>query len=180
MRGAWSFEIGSTWDGHPVGSDEAARVALVLGDRIELRVDAAYHGDPAPGVAPGPVARLWEHEVVELFLLGRSEVYLEVELGPHGHHLGLWLEGRRRVLREGLPIDFAARIGGGRWQGVATLSRRWLPPGAWAANAYAIHGTGRGRRYLAAFPAPGDAPDFHRLERFPALAAEGFRDESPS
>jgi len=36
-------------------------------------------------------------------------------------------------------------------------------------NAYAIHGQGSERRYLAAHAVRGAAPDFHRLECFAAL-----------
>ena len=44
-----------------------------------------------------------------------------------------------------------------------------LPPGLRALNLYAIHGTGRSRRYLAMTPVPGPAPDFHRLQAFTAI-----------
>jgi hypothetical protein len=54
--------------------------------------------------------------------------------------------------------------------GAAWIPRAWLPRGADRVNAYAIHGRGPSRRYLAAFPVPGDQPDFHRLDRFGALA----------
>ena len=37
------------------------------------------------------------------------------------------------------------------------------------ANAFAIHGVGPQRRYLACTPVPGPQPDFHRLEVFPAV-----------
>jgi hypothetical protein len=46
-----------------------------------------------------------------------------------------------------------------------------VPEGPWRFNAYAIHGVGAARRYLAHFPVPGPRPDFHRLECFGALEA---------
>jgi len=136
---------------------------------IEVVVEAPFHDDPAPASDPGPTDRLWEYEVVELFLLGADERYLEIELGPHGHHLGLQLVGRRRVVEQGFPIEFRVERSAARWHGLARLDLAHRPPGLGSANAYAIHGTGAARRYLAAHPVPGPQPDFHRLECFPPL-----------
>ncbi len=46
------------------------------------------------------------------------------------------------------------------------MPRSWLPPGPHRVNAYAIHGVGAARRYLAWAPSEGEGPDFHRLEAF--------------
>jgi hypothetical protein len=140
--------------------------ARVEGAWLAVEVEAPFHGDPPPTAPPGATDRLWEHEVVELFLVGADERYLEVELGPHGHHLVLRLRGRRRVEEQGLAIEFAARRSGMRWSGRALVPAAWLPPGLARCNAYAIHGLGAERRHLAAFPVPGPEPDFHRLECF--------------
>jgi hypothetical protein len=137
-----------------------------VGAALAVEVEAPDHSDAPPPGPPGPTPRLWEHEVVELFLLGDAERYLEIELGPHGHHLVLSLHGRRRVEQQGLAIEYEARREGGRWGGRARVPRIWLPPGLARCNAYAIHGEGAARRHLAAFPVPGAEPDFHRLERF--------------
>ena len=147
-------------------AEHAAVQARVEGDSLCVEVEAAFHGDAPPPGPPGPAERLWEHEVVELFLLGDGERYLEIELGPHGHHLVLRLEGRRRVVEQGLAIAYEARREGAAWSGRARLPAAWLPPGLARCNAYAIHGTGAARRHLAAFPVPGPEPDFHCLERF--------------
>src|SRR5690606_32296345 len=122
-------------------------------------------GDPPPAGPPGPTDRLWEHEVVELFVLGDGERYTEIELGPHGHHLVLQLDGVRRPVRARVPIASEAAITGDRWRGVAHVDGRWFPtPRRW--NAYAVHGRGDDRQHLAAVPVPGPAPDFHRLACF--------------
>lgn len=42
-------------------------------------------------------------------------------------------------------------------------------PGSITSYYQAVYGLGEGRRYLAAFPVPGSAPDFHRLEYFGVL-----------
>jgi hypothetical protein len=109
--------------------------------------------------------------VVELFLAGPGDRYLEIELGPGGHHLVLLLGGVRKVVQEQLPLDFHVQHANGRWSGRAWLPAGWLPEGPWRTNAYAIHGLGAERRYLAAFPVPGEAPDFHRLECLRPLSA---------
>ena len=166
------FEVQGTWDGKPLEAEEYARIGLRV-DRaraaLVLTVDAAFYEDPAPEVQPGSVDRLWDFEVVELFLLGDDERYLEIELGPHGHFLGLCLAGRRNVIEAGIPIDFSVRRVAHTWKGEARISLEWLPSPIRAANAYAMHGVGNARRYLAAHPVPGDAPDFHQLECFAPL-----------
>ncbi|MBW2425049.1 MAG: hypothetical protein JRG86_12415 [Deltaproteobacteria bacterium] len=166
------FEVAGSWNGGPLAPNEFARIELRADRFLELGIDASYHGDPPPSAPPGTTPGLWEFEVVELFLLGEDERYLEIELGPHGHHLVLRLEGRRRVVESGLPIDFRARRSESHWHGHARVSRDWLPAGLHAANAYAIHGQGANRRYLAAHPVPGPEPDFHRLEHFAPLDLE--------
>ncbi len=163
-----------TWDGSPAGDDEAARVSvLVDGAGLLLQIDAPYHGDPPPPGPPGATDGLWNHEVVEVFVLGSGprEPYTEIEVGPHGHHLVLRLEGRRNPVETKLPLELDAVIvpDGKRWAATARLSARHLPPQPHRFNVYAIHGIGAARRYLAWRPPGGDAPDFHRLEVFEPL-----------
>ena len=159
--------VGSTWDGEPVAADEAATVTLGDGgSHLVIDVVAPWYGDPPPSGRPGATPALWEHEVVELFLLGEGERYVEVELGPHGHHLVLQLQGRRNVVQSGLPLPFVCARSEGLWVGTARLPRALIPPGPHRLNAFAIHGLGAQRRYLACHPPGGDAPDFHRLESF--------------
>ncbi len=165
-----TLHIRHTWDGVPIPDAETARAHLELAsDHLMIDVEAPSHDDPPPPGAPGPTDQLWNHEVVEVFIAGRGDappIYTEVELSPHGHHLVLLLEGVRRVVRQGLPLDYRVTRAGGRWRGRARLARELLPPPPHRVNAYAIHGRGGDRRYLAAYPVPGEAPDFHRLEFF--------------
>jgi hypothetical protein len=109
---------------------------------------------------------LWEYEVVELFLLGEDSVYVEIEMGPHGHYWVLQLHGVRRVMAQGLPMQYDTHIGEQIWQGKARFPVSYVPPGVSRVNAYAIHGRGEERRYLAAFAVPGERPDFHQLTAF--------------
>jgi len=164
------LRIERTWDGSPAAPDETATVEIEPREgTLVIRVDAPYHGDAPPAFPPGPTEALWEHEAIEVFLLGSDENYLEIEMGPHGHHLALVLRGRRHAIARGLPLDYVARIEGERWRGVAVVPREWLPAGLGRVNAFAVHGQREARRHLAAFPVPGDRPDFHRFESFGEL-----------
>lgn len=166
-----TLPIHLTWDGRPADPGEQALVRLHdAGPALRLEVEAPLHGDPPPAGPPGPTWALWEHEVVELFVLGADERYLELELGPHGHHLVLQLHGLRQVVARQLPLDVVIRHTATHWQATARIPRDLLPPGPHCANAYAIHGVGDARRYLASTPVPGPKPDFHRLSCFPVVS----------
>jgi len=156
-----------TWDGQEALASEIAELSFHASDgALEIRVEAPYHGDPAPEGEPGSTPRLWEYEVVEVFLLGAGGCYLELEFGPHGHYLALSFRGMRCPCRSGLPLSYQALRHGDRWSGRAKIVPALLPAGLDRANGYAIHGAGSTRRYLASTPVPGPAPDFHRLELF--------------
>ncbi len=170
FSGVARWQIASTWDGQPLPPGERATVSARFADgAFRVEVDAPYAGDPAPTAPPGPTPRLWDYEVVELFVLGDAGHYTEIELGPHGHHLVLQLAGRRQVVAEGLPLRYESRVAGGRFRGVAWLDLGLLPPAPHRANACAIRGVGEARRYMSACPMPGEAPDFHRLECFESV-----------
>ncbi len=160
-RSACELTVASTWDGEPIGADEQVRVRLRLTAReLRIAVRAPFHGDPAPSGAPGATDRLWEHEVVEIFVAGVAADdgavrYTEVELSPWGHHLVLQLHGVRRVVASGLPLAFRTLRRGDVWLGAARLDRALLPPPPWRVNAFAIHGSGDERRYLTATALPG-------------------------
>lgn len=161
--------VARTWDGLHARPDEVAHLDLTVGATLRIEVDAPWHGDPRPDGPIGPLWALWEHEVVELFLLGPDEperTYTEIELGPHGHYLGLRLRGVRNAIDSKWPIAWEVLRSGDRWRGRAEVGLEWLPERIVAFNAYAIHGVGEQRRYLAHAPVPGPQPDFHRLEHF--------------
>ena len=158
--------VAQTWDGVPVGADEAVALELHLdGDSLVVDVAAPFHGDVAPGAAVGSTDRLWEHEVVELFVAGPGESYAEIELGPFGHFLVLRLKGVRNLESAHHAIAFAAERHAGRWMGRARIRRALLPPGPWRVNAYAIHGISE-RRYLVHTALQTQTPDFHLPDRF--------------
>lgn len=159
--------------GVPLPAADCARVVLAHEhDELCIEVESPYFGDPAPQGPAGPTDKLWEHEVVEVFIADAAERYLEVELSPHGHHLVLELSGVRHIVRARLPIDYQATIMPptsetvGRFRGTARLPWSYLPRAATRVNAYAIHGPPAARCYHAHHPPGGEVADFHRLESF--------------
>lgn len=165
-----TLTIAHTWDGARLHPDERATVRLCdAGDHVRLSVRAPFEDDPPPPGPPGPTPGLWHHEVVECFLAGADGSYLEVELGPHGHHLVLSLSGVRQVVWQARPLDVRFVKGCHTWTAEARIPLAWLPPRPWTANAYRIHGVGAARVYHAHAPLPGAAPDFHQPAVFPPL-----------
>ena len=169
-----ALAVDRTWDGQPARPDESVELSLLdAGPDLRLRIDAPFHGDPPPPGPPGPTWALSEHEVAELFILGADQRYLEVEVGPHGHHLVLQLHGVRQVVARLLPLDLRVQRDGGRWTADALLPRTLLPPGPHRLNATAVHGQGISRRFLAWAPMPGPTPDFHRLDAWRPVLLPG-------
>lgn len=170
------LQIRTRWDGTRLPEREHARVTFALcAAELCVEIDAPFYADASPAADAGSTERLWEHEVVELFLADAGERYLEIELGPYGHYLVLELDGVRTPIRMGMAIDFASEIveppsvaNGlvGRWQGRARMPASYLPQQVCRANAYAIHGSAHARCHHAHAPLPTIAPDFHRLETF--------------
>lgn len=165
--------VARLWDGRPARPDEVVDIRIIgTDDALIVQVSAPFHDDPPPDASPGALWGLWRHEVVEVFIVGVGDPvpYTEIELGPHGHHLVIQLAGVREVVARELPVDFQARIEGDRWTGEARIPRSLLPAAPVAANAFAIHGTGADRRYLAWHALPGDRPDFHRIDDYPDVS----------
>jgi 3-methyladenine DNA glycosylase AlkD len=168
-----SLPIRASWDGAPAGPEEAIDVRVSeLSGGVRVWIDAPFHGDPAPPGAPGPTWGLWEHEVVELFVLGPEDRYTELEVGPFGHYLILRLEGTRNVVERQCEARVHVAREGRRWRAEVVLPDTLLPARPWRFNAPAIHGVGP-RRYLSSTPLPGAAPDFHRLALFQEVSDVG-------
>ncbi len=170
------------WEGRLLPeADRALVMALLVTDELVVTFDAPYFGDPPPPSAAGSTPRLWEHEVVELFIADEREHYIELEFGPHGHYLALELRGVRSIVQQGMPLVYQARIelasappagrSGpiGRYRGTARVPMSYLPLPPARGNAYSIHGASDSRCYHAHAAVPGDRPDFHQLECFALL-----------
>ncbi|MFT4705847.1 MAG: hypothetical protein ACI81R_003562 [Bradymonadia bacterium] len=169
----WRFDIAKTWDGERLPRGSHLTVTLTLPcespDIARVGVRSPFYADSAPETPPGSTRGLWDYEVVELMLLGDGDRYLELEFGPHGHYLALQLAGERNIITVRDTMTYDAQVNGSTWVATAEFPRAWVPDGLRRANAYAIHGEAPDRRYLAWRPTLGDAPDFHRLERFGSL-----------
>lgn len=167
--------IDKLWDETPIHERMRTKVGYKrTKDGVKIRIDAPFYDDPAPEAPIGRLGRLWQYEVVELFLVGPDGHYIELEFGPHGHWLGLAFSAPRALSRDDLSIDFRSlehridRSGVKRW-----TAEGWIADGPTkqpivSANAFAIHGIGASRTCEIAFPLPGREPNFHQPADFPA------------
>lgn len=162
----------SSWSGEMLPPGHHVTVSLgVEAQGLAIVVDAPFCDNPAPTGPAGSIDQLWRFEVVEVFLLGDREHYLEVELGPHGHYWVLELLGQRTVVRHGMALDYRAVVSAGRWRGQARVPLAWLPAGLARVNAFAAHCRAGQRQFLAWRRGEGVRPDFHDLRAY------GYLDE---
>lgn len=155
------------WNGEQAKSEERTEVSFSVSPAgLLVEIATRFHGDPSPAQPAGRLDGLWEYEVVELFLANEAGHYLELEFGPHGHYLALLFSGVRQQSISDITLAYQAAISGQFWRGSAHVPSACLPPHVTRANAYAIHGQGGARRYLAAHAVPGATPDFHQPQCF--------------
>ena len=159
-----AIRIETEWNGDALSTEHWITIHLLERETsLEIRISAPYYGDPdAPDEPIGPTDGLWEYEVVELFIFGVNDEYVEIELAPSGHHLVLQLNGVRNIVGSKLPLSYQATIHENRWTGTANIDKTLLPTGALRWNATAIHGSHDHRTYLSWNPLPGEMPDFHQ------------------
>lgn len=158
------------WDGTVLPESQWVMVDLRLSDdELQIEVDAPFFNNPPPSKAPNSERgfwQLWEYEVVEVFLVGQDGAYTEIEVGPHGHHLLLRLDGPRAVVDKMHPMVWEASIEGGRWHGIGVITRQLLPKNLERINAFAIRNVEGRRQYCCYTPLPSEQPDFHQPARF--------------
>ena len=167
----YELVINTTWNGEPIPTDQYVFLTYNDSDPKDLiiEIDAPYHGDAPPDCPIGSTWALWEYEVVELFLVSSSGPYLELEFGPHGHYLALWLEAPRQISKKHLKLAYDVRIEGERWLGSAKVPKHLVPAQIERWNAFSISGPPSERQYLSWDPLPGEAPDFHQTQAFRAF-----------
>ncbi|KAL8207038.1 UNVERIFIED_CONTAM: hypothetical protein K2H54_040415 [Gekko kuhli] len=113
-------------------------------------------------------------------------LYSSLTYNWHGQYLILLLCGRRKILKQELPLKFEVSRTSVQWNGRAHLPWSYLPPATDQFNAFAIHGSGEARTYEALYCVPqhemqkDQQPDFHRLEYFKCfdlktLMGEGWK-----
>lgn len=173
-----TLDVAFTWDGQPAAPAPRVQIWREGPDCVVGIASPVFGAAPPPG-PPGRCWRLWEHEVVEVFLAGpgapAEAPYVELELAPTGHWLALRLRGTRTIVDDDLPVRARAGRRGDRWTGELRLPWASLPDGPLRVLATAAHGPPGARRYLAHVPLGGAAPDFHQLERFTPLPPPGPR-----
>lgn len=174
-----SYTIKKLWDSRCVAEQDHVLVKFEYVENsdtntqdLQIEVQAPFYNDPHINdtVPKGSMDKLWEYEVVEVFLLGSDERYLELEFSPKEQYLFLQLHGYRNVVKTPLYIsNYSAKIDGKQWSGKYVIPSEYIPSDVDKFNAYAIHGTDDARQYLALFPTPFGKfkePDFHRLDYF--------------
>jgi hypothetical protein len=189
------YKIASLWDGTKLPESEQVSVMVNI-EMLESKeaclmidVEAPFFNDVKPASdADMNLDGLWNFEVVEVFIKGRHDKYIEIEMGPHGHFLILACDGYRQCFTRRInPISYVAKISSdsSRWTAKMVCSIALLPPpteiaGAeYSFNAYSIHNKPGVRnpqdhndRVHAAVFVPLKAegeyeiPDFHKLELF--------------
>lgn len=159
--------VASDFQGQALDPEQIVTVRIkVSAEQLSVNVEAPWWADLAPRAPVGRTPRLWEHSVVELFLMGPDGRYVELELGPFGHHLVLELQAFRFVVRDDLACAFQVQRAGARWRGRALLALAELPPRPWRVSACAIWGRAESRSFAMANPTGGQVPDFHQLAAF--------------
>jgi hypothetical protein len=200
--------INKRWDGSLLEQDKRIFISISIDENeplasgepvLVVHVDAPYYSNPIPPVVQDSCHAtthrlstdeclnyegLWNFEVVELFIKGKLDKYIEIELGPHGHYLVLAFDGYRQCFKRRIePIYYKAEMSSdkSRWVGKFVAPIHLLPPSTgipdalFSYNAYAIHQVaGNEREYCCVYcPLPESnylEPDFHKLELFQKIS----------
>ena len=163
--GRYVCRIDHTWLGLPIDDTQISVLTLwVDAETLHVDIDAPFHGDPLPTEAIGLVDELWHYEVVELMFWGDDGRYWEFECGPGGHHLGLYLREYRQIDRRFAISGYNAVIlpESGRWRGQFSWPLADFGFPITSLNAFAMHGQGERRCYLAWRSPQRGEPDFHK------------------
>jgi hypothetical protein len=162
--------INKTWNGEELPIQHHANVMLTMDKgHLMIEIDAPFYDGRRPQTPAGFTDGLWNFDVVELFIVGKKQRYIELEFGPYGHYLGYRFNGVRNkngVLSE---IDYVATIVDNRWHAKASIPQSTLPlkeTAGWRLNGTAIHGATNARVYHSHTTLTGDTPDYHQPDLF--------------
>lgn len=190
---AWAaakpVQFASNWRGETTGVGTTARFlwsAKGLYARFDLS-QAGLHTDTARPITEER-AKLYEEDCVELFLApnaAKKTAYAELEIGPYGHFLDLWVD--REAKKSDVAWSADAQIATTRdpLKHLAIVEvlvaareiRAALVPGAHLPmNLFrmeGVKGDSGGRKYLAWSPTNTKTPNFHVPEAFGVLRVVG-------
>jgi len=167
------LRVDRLWDGSACPDDRLwAQVNVSqTKDGLLVGVEAPMlHDQNVPEAPMGSrVEGLWEHDVVELFLVGPGHSYLEIELGAGGHFLALGFDSirHRSDSYEGFkPVLRFEKTHEKIWRSSLTIPWKMIPENLRALNAFAI----MAGQFLAYSVVPGEKPDFHQPDRYPSAS----------
>ena len=162
------------------------RVALERhGSDVRFETRAPWWQNPSPGGPARSVWGLWEYEVLEIFIVGQGGRYLELEIGPWGHHLMLALSAPREIERRHLtPAQLRCERHSAplsddvphlAWSSEGLIHGEQLPVPYrdqemvpyWRVNSFWCFSRDQQRYHCSASPLPGERPDFHQPQHFP-------------
>lgn len=168
-----NLHIDKNWDGSPCPDDRLWADVFVAQTKegLLLRAQAPMlHEQKVPDAPIGSrVEGLWEHDVVELFLVGPGHQYLEIELGAGGHFLVLGFDSirHRSDAHEAFaPVLRFEKTNEKLWKSSVTIPWKLVPENLRALNAFAI----MAGQFLAYSPVPGEQPDYHQPDRYPSAS----------
>lgn len=166
------LHIDKLWDGSDCPDDRLVAEVFLSQTKegIHLQAQAPMlHEQKVPDAPTGSrVEGLWEHDVVELFLVGPGHQYLEIELGAGGHFLALGFDSirhRSNAYETFAPILRFERTNEKTWKSSMTIPWKMVPENLRAFNAFAI----MAGQLLAYSPVPGEQPDFHQPDHYPSI-----------
>ena len=87
--------------------DLQPQISITLTEQSALKIDysAPFMNNPAPSEPQGRLWGLWDYEVLELFIAGANNEYLELEFGPYAHHLALYFKGERQLVEDHVKLE---------------------------------------------------------------------------
>ncbi|MEK7620560.1 MAG: hypothetical protein AAB413_04980 [Patescibacteria group bacterium] len=169
-----TLRVDRLWDGKVCPDDRLWANAYVSQTKegLRIRVEAPMlHDQKVPDAPMGSrVEGLWDYDVVELFLVGPGHTYLEIELGAGGHFLVLGFDSIRHrsdAFENFAPVLRFEKTGEKLWKSSFTIPWKMIPENLRALNAFAI----MAGQFLSYSSVPGEQPDFHQPDHYPALSA---------
>ncbi len=164
------LSIARLWNGLPCPDHRLGAMVELAQSETGVRVRALTTARDNARTPDAPVGsrvdRLWETDVVELFVVDEDGQYLEVELGVGGHYLVLGFDAPRHLAADFADVAFETLHEERPDQSIVNeilIPNEMFPMNLKALNAYAIVGN----QYLAFHPLPGSEPDFHQPGMFP-------------